>query len=243
MLTCIAIDDEPIALDIVRFHAGKVPFLNLKQTFVNAVEALDYLRENPVDLVFTDINMPDITGLDVARLLPPGESARHTMFIFTTAYAEHAVRGFELNAVDYLVKPIDFGRFLQATNRANDRHNADPKQAAGQTAETTRPAQTTLFVKDGYDFVRIDLAELLFVESEGNYLMFYEGDKKVVARMTIAEGLAQLPAADFMRVHKSYIVNLKHIDKIERHQVLIGDRLPIPLSPGYRDELLARFKQ
>lgn len=236
MLTCIAIDDEPIALDVVRFHANKVPFLDLKQTFVNAVEALDYLRTNPVDLVFSDINMPDITGLDVARLLPPG-----TMFIFTTAYAEHAVKGFELNAVDYLVKPIDFGRFLQAANRANDRHAADSKPVAEQ-AETAKPPQTTLFVKDGYDFVRIDLAELLFVESEGNYLMFYEGDKKVVTRMTIAEGLAQLPATDFMRVHKSYIVNLKHIDKIERHQVLVGDRLPIPISPGYREELLARFK-
>ncbi len=237
MLTCIAIDDEPIALDVVRFHANKVPFLDLKQTFVNAVEALAYLRTNPVDLVFSDINMPDITGLDVARLLPPG-----TLFIFTTAYAEHAVKGFELNAVDYLVKPIDFGRFLQAANRANDRRDADTKQAAGQTAETPKTTPTTLFVKDGYDFVRIDLAELLFVESEGNYLMFYVDDKKVVTRMTIAEGLAQLPATDFMRVHKSYIVNLKHIDKIERHQVLVGDRLPIPLSPGYRDELLARFK-
>ncbi|MBO0935576.1 response regulator transcription factor [Fibrella sp. HMF5335] len=238
MLTCIAIDDEPIALDVVRFHANKVPFLELKQTFVNAVEALAYLHEHPVDLVFSDINMPDITGLDVARLLPPG-----MMFIFTTAYAEHAVKGFELNAVDYLVKPIDFGRFLQAVNRANDRHTADQKQANGQSAETAKAAQKTLFVKDGYDYVRIDLDELLFVESEGNYLMFYEGDKKVVTRMTIAEGLAQLPATDFMRVHKSYIVNLKHIDKIERHQVLVGDKLPIPLSPGYRDELLARFKQ
>ncbi|MBO0931308.1 LytR/AlgR family response regulator transcription factor [Fibrella aquatilis] len=243
MLTCIAIDDEPIALDVVRFHANKVPFLDLKQTFVNAVEALAYLRDNPVDLVFTDINMPDITGLDVARLLPPGESKRQTMFIFTTAYAEHAVKGFELNAVDYLVKPIDFGRFLQAANRANDRYDAETRQAAGQAPDTRKIPQTTLFVKDGYDYVRIDLAELLFVESEGNYLMFYEGDKKVVTRMTIAEGLSQLPASHFMRVHKSYIVNLKHIDKIERHQVLVGDKLPIPLSPGYRDELLARFKQ
>lgn len=237
MLTCIAIDDEPIALEVVRLHANKVPFLDLKQTFINAVDALTYLRENPVDLVFSDINMPDITGLNVAGL-PAG-----MLFIFTTSCAEHTVKGFELNAVDYLVKPIDFGQFLQAANRANDRHDANQKQAAGQTTETDRPAQTKLFVKDGYDLVRIDLAELLFVESEGNYLMFYEGDRKVVTRMTIAEGLAQLPATDFMRVHKSYIVNLKHIDKIERHQVLVGDQLPIPLSPGYHDELVAKFKQ
>lgn len=238
MLTCIAIDDEPIALDVIRFHANKVPFLNLKETFVNAVEALTYLRTNPVDLVFTDINMPDITGLDVVRLLPAGESARGTLFIFTTAYAEHAVRGFELNAVDYLIKPIDFGRFLQGANRANDRHMADSKPA--EPAKT--PGSGTLFVKDGYDYVRIDLDDLLFVESEGNYLTFHEIAKKIVTRMTITEALAQLPADQFMRIHKSFIVNLTHIDKIERHQVVVVDKRPVPISPTYRDELLGKFK-
>lgn len=242
MLTCIAIDDEPIALDIITFHAKKVPFLNLKATFVNAVEALTYLRTNPVDLVFSDINMPDITGLDVARLLPPGPSGLGTLFIFTTAYAEHAVKGFELNAVDYLVKPIDFGRFLQGANRANDRHAADIRQAIGQSAEVVKATSPTLFVKDGYDFVRIDLDELLFIESDGNYLTFYELDKKVVTRMTVAEALTQLPADRFMRIHKSFIVNLNQIDKIERHQILMSDKRPVPLSPTYRDELLARFK-
>ncbi|MEZ0487169.1 LytR/AlgR family response regulator transcription factor [Fibrella aquatica] len=237
MLTCIAIDDEPIALDVIKFHANKVPFLDLKATFVNAVEALTYLRTNPVDLVFSDINMPDITGLDVARLLPPG-----TLFIFTTAYAEHAVKGFELNAVDYLVKPIDFGRFLQGANRANDRHAADIRQASGQPTEAAKATSPTLFVKDGYDYVRIDLDDLLFVESDGNYLTFYEFDKKVVTRMTIAEALTQLPADRFMRIHKSFIVNLDQIDKIERHQILMADKRPVPLSPTYRDELLARFK-
>jgi len=236
MLTCIAIDDEPIALDVIRFYAQKIPFLDLRQTFTNAIEALTYLRDNPVDLVFTDINMPDVTGLDVARMLPPGPSGLSTLFIFTTAYAEHAVTGFELNAVDYLVKPVDFGRFLQAVNRANDRHNADSRN--GQTTEPTPEQPKTLFVKDGYDFVRIDLDDLLFVESEGNYLNFYEVEKRIVARMTIAEALAQLPTTQFMRVHKSYIVNLTQIDKIERHQVLVGDKIPVPLSPGYRDELL-----
>ena len=233
MLTCIAIDDEPIALDVIRFHANKVPFLDLKETFVNAVEALTYLRTNPVDLVFTDINMPDITGLDVARLLPPG-----TLFIFTTAYAEHAVRGFELNAVDYLVKPIDFGRFLQGVNRVNDRQLMDSKPA--DSAKTS--GSGTLFVKDGYDYVRIDLDELLFVESEGNYLTFFELTKKVVTRMTLPEALAQLPADQFMRVHKSFVVNLNQIDKIERHQVLVADKRPVPISPTYRDDLLSKFK-
>lgn len=240
MLTAIAIDDEPIALDVVRFHANKVPFLDLKQTFVNAIEALSYLRAEPVDLVFLDVNMPDLTGLDVARLLPPT-----TMVIFSTAYAEHAVKGFELNAVDYLVKPIDFGRFLQACNRANERRQSlanpadDRKKSPTERDAVSR--DPVLFVKDGYDYVRIALDDLLYIESEGNYLTFYETGKKVVTRMTVAEAMTQLPGTGFMRIHKSYIVALTHIDKIERHQVTIG-KTQIPLAGTYRDELLERVK-
>lgn len=233
MLTAIAIDDEPIALDVIRFHANKVPFLNLKQTFVNAIEALSYLRTEPVELVFLDVNMPDLTGLDVARLLPPA-----TMIIFSTAYAEHAVKGFELNAVDYLVKPVDFGRFLQACNRANERRPGSPDRDPDRSPTDRSPV---LFVKDGYDYVRIALDDLLYIESEGNYLTFYESGKKVVTRMTVAEAMTQLPGPGFMRIHKSYIVSLAHIDKIERHQVTVG-KTQIPLAGTYRDELLERVK-
>lgn len=243
MLTAIAIDDEPIALDIIRFHANKVPFLNLRQTFVNAIEALSYLKSEPVDLVFLDVNMPDLTGIDVARLLPPT-----TLVIFSTAYTEHAVKGFELNAVDYLVKPVDFGRFLQACNRANDRLRlteetkkklTEPETVRESISPTDR--SPVLFVKDGYDYVRIALDDLLYVESEGNYLTFFERNKKVVTRMTVADAMSHLPGAGFMRIHKSYIVSLAHIDKIERHQVTIG-KTQIPMAGTYRDELLERVK-
>lgn len=258
MLTAIAIDDEPIALDIIRFHANKVPFLNLRQTFVNAIEALSYLKSEPVDLVFLDVNMPDLTGIDVARLLPPT-----TLVIFSTAYTEHAVKGFELNAVDYLVKPVDFGRFLQACNRANDRLRlteetkkklTEPETVRESISPTDRSPtdrsptdrsptdrSPVLFVKDGYDYVRIALDDLLYVESEGNYLTFFERNKKVVTRMTVADAMSHLPGAGFMRIHKSYIVSLAHIDKIERHQVTIG-KTQIPMAGTYRDELLERVK-
>ncbi len=260
MLTAIAIDDEPIALDIIRFHANKVPFLSLKQTFVNAIEALSYLKTEPVDLVFLDVNMPDLTGIDVARLLPAS-----TMVIFSTAYAEHAVKGFELNAVDYLVKPVDFGRFLQACNRANERQLSTANRESNRkkipserdlanreltdrsptdrspTDRSPTDRSPVLFVKDGYDYVRVALDDLLYIESEGNYLTFFETGKKVVTRMTVAEALSQLPTSNFMRIHKSYIVSLSHIDKIERHQVTIG-KAQIPLAGTYRDELLERVK-
>ena len=223
-LRCIAIDDEPIALDVINAHAGKVPFLDLERTFVNAIEALTYLKTEPIDLIFLDINMPDITGLDFAQVV-----GTKSLVIFTTAYPEYALQGFELSALDYLLKPIAFGRFMQATNKAYERLSGDAKKSP------------YVFVKDGYDWVRINLEELQYVESEGNYLTFQETGKKALTRMTIGEAAEMLPNHQFMRVHKSYIVAIDRIEKIERHQLTIG-KTQIPLSGTYRDELLEQVK-
>ncbi len=223
-LRCIAIDDEPIALDVINAHAGKVPFLDLRRTFVNAIEALTYLQTEPVDLIFLDINMPDLTGLDFAQVV-----GNKSLIVFTTAYPEYALQGFELSALDYLLKPIAFGRFLQAANKAYERLSSDAKKSP------------YVFVKDGYDWVRINLEELHYVESEGNYLTFQETGKKTLTRMTIGEAVGMLPTDQFMRVHKSFIVALDRIEKIERHQLTIG-KVQVPLSGSYRDELLERVK-
>ena len=233
MLTCIAIDDEPIALDIITAHANKVPFLDLKRTFVNALEALTYLKTERTDLIFLDINMPDLTGIDFAQVV--AASPKQPLIIFTTAYPEYALQGFELSALDYLLKPIGFGRFLQASNKAWERLSA-------RTDATGQPERSPfVFVKDGYDWVRINVDELLYIESEGNYLTFQETGKKALTRMTITDAIELLPTDKFMRVHKSYIVALSRIEKIERHQLTIG-KLQVPLSDTYRDALLGRVK-
>lgn len=223
-LRCIAIDDEPIALDIIKSHAGKVPFLDLKRTFVNAFDALTFLKTETVDLIFLDINMPDLTGLDFAQVV-----GNKSLVVFTTAYPEYALQGFELSALDYLLKPIAFGRFMQAANKAYERLSGDSKKSP------------FVFVKDGYDWVRINLEELQYIESEGNYLTFQETGKKALTRMTITEAIELLPTDQFMRVHKSYIVALDRIEKIERHQLTIG-KAQIPLGGSYRDELMERVK-
>lgn len=223
-LHCIAIDDEPIALNIIKAHASKVPFLDLRRTFVNAIEALTFLKSEPVDLIFLDINMPDLTGLDFAQVI-----GNKSLVVFTTAYPEYALQGFELSALDYLLKPVSFGRFMQAANKAYERLSDDSKKSP------------YIFVKDGYDWVRINLDELQYVESEGNYLTFQETGKKALTRMTIGEAAEMLSSDQFMRVHKSYIVALKRIEKIERHQLTIG-KVQVPLSGSYRDELLERIK-
>ncbi|AFK03507.1 two component transcriptional regulator, LytTR family [Emticicia oligotrophica DSM 17448] len=225
MLKAIAIDDEPMALEVIKAHAKKVTFLDLKETFVSATEALTYLKESPIDLVFLDINMPDVTGLDFSQLLP-----QDTSVIFTTAYSQYAVDAFNLNALDYLLKPIDFSRFMKACQKAYENTNDET------------PKVPYLFVKDGYDLVRVSIDDLHFVESEGNYLTFKESDKKTVTRMTMTEAIEMLPKSDFFRVHKSYIINLNHVKKIERHQVWVGND-PVPIAANYREELMEILKR
>ncbi len=225
MLKAIAIDDEPMALEVIKAHSKKVTFLDLQETFVSAMEALDFLKKNPCDLVFLDINMPDITGLDFSQLLP-----KNTSVIFTTAYSQYAVDAFNINALDYLLKPIDFSRFMKACQKAYEKIN---EQA---------PKIPYLFVKDGYDLVRVSIENLLFVESEGNYLTFKESDKKTVTRMTMTEAIEMLPKSEFFRVHKSFVINLNHVKKIERHQVWV-DTEAVPIAANYRDELMEVLKK
>jgi DNA-binding LytR/AlgR family response regulator len=226
MLKAIAIDDEPMALEVIKAHSAKVSFIQLKETFVSAMEALEYLKTNPMDLVFLDINMPDITGLDFSQLLP-----KNCGIIFTTAYSQYAADAFNLNAIDYLVKPFDFVRFMKACQKAFDSLGKE---------ETETPY---LFVKDSYDLVRIVLADLLYIQSEGNYLTFKEKDKKTVTRMTMTEALELLPSKNFMRVNKSYVVNLNHIQKIERHQVSVAEKEFVPIAANYHSELMEALKQ
>lgn len=225
MLKAIAVDDEPMALEVIKAHAKKVTFLDLQETFVSAMEALDFLKKNPCDLVFLDINMPDITGLDFSQLLP-----KNTAIIFTTAYSQYAVDAFNINALDYLLKPIDFSRFMKACQKAYENINEEA------------PKIPYLFVKDGYDLVRISIENLLFVESEGNYLTFKESDKKTVIRMTMTEAIEMLPKSDFFRVHKSFVINLNHVKKIERHQVWV-DTEAVPIAANYRDDLMEVLKK
>lgn len=224
MLRAIAIDDESAALDVLRRYAEKTPFLDLARTYVNTTDALAYLHEQPVDLIFLDIQMPDVLGTDFARLIAPlGKTV-----IFTTAFADYAVEGFTLRALDYLLKPIEFGRFLQACNRAYAQVTPQPGSPSG------------VFVKDGYDWVKVVLDEVLYIRSDTNLLFIHERNRQVVTRMTISDMLRTLPAHQYIRIHKSYIVALDAIQKIERHQLTVGGEV-IPLASSYRSALEERL--
>ncbi|WDF55290.1 LytR/AlgR family response regulator transcription factor [Mucilaginibacter sp. KACC 22063] len=221
MIKAIAIDDEPVALEIIRMHADKIPFISLEASFVNAKEALQYIHQHTIQLVFMDISMPDISGLEMAEMLK-----NKCQIIFTTAYAEHALKGFELAAADYLLKPINFNRFLQACQQAENRINA-PAIAS---------EEKSLFVKDGYNWIQIRPENITYAQAQDNYVSIHEPNRRTLTRMTLVELLDRLPAGRFIRVHKSYAVALNKIDKIERHQLTINGE-NIPLSATYRDEL------
>jgi len=228
MIKSIAIDDEPVALDVIRNHAEKVPFIELKETFLSAVEALSYLQKEKVQLVFIDINMPDMSGLEFAGLVK-----QQIQVIFTTAYPEFAINGFELAATDYLLKPINFNRFLQACQLAESR--------VGMQTSEPRANDNILFVKDGYSWVKINFENLIYAKAEDNYVSLFEDQKHTLTRMTLNMLLTKLPKDQFIQVHKSFVVALAKVEKIEKHQITVHGK-EIPISDSFRDSFLLFFR-
>ena len=224
MLATIAIDNEPIALDVVKNLAAKIPFLSMKGFFTNAFEASDFLHKEKIDLIFLDIKMSDISGIDFLKSIsnPP-------MVIFTTAYSEHAVQSFELDAIDYLLKPFSLTRFLKACNKAQEQFELKKN--------INNPSvPVSVFIKSGYEQVRVELDDILYAESNGNYMQFVLTDKKITSRLTVSEAEALLPVASFIRIHRSYIVSKKHITKIEKNSVWI-QQTELPVGASYVNEV------
>ncbi len=224
MLAAIAIDDEPIALDVIKNLSAKIPFIELKATFTNAFEAIAFLQKEKIDLIFLDIKMPDISGIDFIKsiLNPP-------MVIFTTAYSEHAVQSFELDAIDYLLKPFSLSRFLKACSKANEQYELKNKI-------NTVSLPASLFIKSGYGQERVDIDEILYAESNGNYVQFVLTNKKIISRLTMSEAEVLLSASSFIRIHRSYIVSKKHITKIEKNSVWIK-QTELPVGASYINEV------
>ncbi len=218
MISAIAIDDEPLALQIIEEHAAQVQFLNLKGCFTNAVDAIQYLSANAVDVIFADIQMPDITGLQIA-----GQYSKEIQVVFTTAYPDYAIQGFELDVTDYLLKPISLLRFLQACQKVQQRKQPQTKHE-------------DLFFKDGAEFVKVKPDEIQYAEAQGNYIKLVTTAEEHLLRMTFAELEEKLPA-QLIRIHKSYAVNPSRIDRIETHQVTIGTA-KIPVGNNYRKDMV-----
>jgi len=221
MLNAIAIDDEPMALEVIKNLSEKIPFIHLTGAFTNAYDAMDHMRTQRPDLLFLDIKMPDISGIEFLTALqqPP-------MVIFTTAYSEHAVKSFELDAIDYLLKPFSQSRFLKACNKALQQYEL----------KNNKPANGDIFIKSGYGQVRVNIGDILYVQSMGNYMQFVLPEEKILSRLTMQETEALLPAENFVRIHRSYLVACSKVHRVEKDTVWIGDK-GLPVGAGYAHEL------
>ena len=226
MIRCIAIDDEPLALKQMAGYIEKTPFLELAEQFESALQAILWLQDNPVELMFVDINMPDLSGMEFVKSLnnPPG-------VIFTTAYSEYALEGFRVDAIDYLLKPIGYGNFLKAAEKALER--IGKKEG---TASQLESDENFLFVKSEYKILRIKLSDIKYIEGMREYVRIHiENQRPVMALMSMKKIEAFLPQQRFMRVHRSYIVNLLKVNTIERNRILFEPDIRIPVSDPYKE--------
>lgn len=219
MIKCIAIDDEPKALDVITRHASQVDFLDLKQVFTDPEAGLAYLANHEVDLVFLDIQMPALTGMEIA-----GHLKESTMVIFTTAYSEYALEGYKVNAVDYLLKPFPFSAFLSAVSKA----------------KRLSPSKEFVFLNTGHQRIKVIISEILCITAEGNYVRYHTSSHKHLVRAGISECLAEIGSADFVQIHRSTIVSLRWISKIENNHVYIGPE-KFQISEKFRSELMRRI--
>lgn len=228
MLKAIAIDDEPPALRVIAHFCNQVDFIDLQKTFSRTDEALGYLENNSVDLLFLDINMPSMSGIEFYKVIP-----QEAMVIFTTAYAQYAVEGFNLSAIDYLLKPFTLERFLQAV------HKAKEYQQFLQKKEVETPQY--LFIKADYSIYKIAMSAILFIEGLDDYLKIHlENSKPIVARMTMKAIMEKLPSNDFIRVHRSFIVPFRRIENVRNKLIALrGEEIPIGAS--YEAEFFKRF--
>ncbi len=229
MLHCIAIDDEPLALELIEKYCGQIDFLHLDRTFSRTSEATKYLNKFPVDLLFLDIQMPDISGIDFYKSV-----SQNTMVIFTTAFSEYAVDGFNLSAIDYLLKPFELDRFQVAVNKA--------REYAGYLRASGKKETAHIFVRSDYHLVKITLTEIIFIETLDDFLRIHiDGRPAVITLMTLKAIQEKLPASEFIRVHRSYVVPLKRIQSVRNKVILLDTLVEIPIGTTYEDEFMRMF--
>ena len=226
MIRCLAIDDEPLALQQIAAYIKKVPFLELSAQCQSALEAHKFLTEDTVDAIFCDINMPDLNGMDFVKTLtaPP-------LIVFTTAYSEYAIEGFKVNAVDYLLKPFGMQDFMRAANRLKERLEATATSAAPAPQE-----DNTLFLKTDYRILKVSIPDIRYVEAMSEYLKIWlEGEPKPIITLLSMKKIEERLPQNFMRIHRSYIVNLDKIQEVNKNRVIMDSDTYLPIGDLYKE--------
>ncbi len=225
MIRCMAIDDEPLALQQIVAYIGKVPFLELAAQCQSALEARQFLEHNTVDAIFCDINMPDLNGMDFVKSLVVAP-----LIVFTTAYSEYAVEGFKVNAVDYLLKPFGLQDFQRAANRLKERLE--------KTIETLPPSENddTIFIKTDYRIIKVNIADIRYIEGMSEYLKIWiEDDSKPIITLLAMKKLEERLPSYFMRIHRSYIVNLQKIQEVNKNRIILDAQTSLPIGDLYKE--------
>lgn len=233
-INCIVVDDEPMAREILENHLEKIEAIEVLGSCKNAIEAFNLISTQNIDLIFLDINMPEISGLSFARSIN-----KNCKIIFTTAYREYAVDGFDLQAVDYLLKPISFERLLQGVNKFLN-ENQSQQTSSNQTIKQEK--NDAVFVRSERKMIKIEFSEILFIESLADYIKIHLKDKTVITRETISSIEAKLPQSDFIRVHRSFVVAINAIESFTHELVEIGKK-QIPISRSYKEAVLRKMER
>jgi DNA-binding LytR/AlgR family response regulator len=240
MIRCLAIDDEPLALQQIVAYIGKVPFLELAAQCQSALEARQFLEQDTVDAIFCDINMPDLNGMDFIKSLtvPP-------LVVFTTAYSEYAVEGFRVNAVDYLLKPFGLQDFQRAANRLKERLTPSPlsphpsdisPQTSALSPQTSALKDDTIFLKTEYRIVKVSISDIRYVEAMSEYLKVYlQGEAKPIVTLLSMKKMEERLPENFMRIHRSYIVNLNMIQEVNKNRIIMDADTYLPIGDMYKD--------
>lgn len=236
-MKCVIIDDEPLAVELLEDFVRKVDSLELISTFNNAIDAVSFINQNNVDLIFLDIQMPHFSGIDFLNTIE-----KKPLVIFTTAFSDYAVEGFNLGAVDYLVKPIPFHRFLKSVVRAQQVLNpATAIQAISENTTAPELEQDFMFVRAEYENVKMNFSDILFIEGLKDYVKIYTTDNKFTLTLISLIKLENLLSSKgFSRIHRSYIINIKHVKSIQKNKVLISDKR-IPISESYKNAFFERI--
>ncbi len=231
MIRCLVVDDEPLALDILEDYISKVPFLDLVKTTTSAIEALQLVQQDQIDLVFLDVQMPELTGIQFLKIING-----KCQVILTTAYPQYALEGYELNVVDYLLKPIPFDRFYKAVQKVQQQNHTQavaPEPVAAPVVVNNAP--DFIFVKTEHKIQKIYLDDILYIEGLKDYISIFTAAERVITLQNMKKMEEVLPSGRFVRVHKSYIVSLDKIESIERSRISICDKV-IPIGDTYRDQ-------
>jgi DNA-binding LytR/AlgR family response regulator len=233
-MTCIIIEDQPPAQRILKKYIEDTGHLQLMGTFSDAIQAMEFLRSQPVDLIFLDIHLPKISGIDFMKTLP-----HPSPVILTTAFPDYALESYEYHVVDYLLKPFSFQRFLKAISRVPTEKPQIPEGAG--LAEERQDSPQTFFIKSGYEYIKIAAADIIFIKSDADYTEVYLPGKKYLSSDALRQWLEKLDKDRFIQVHKSYVVNVSRISKVSGNRIFLAEDQVVPIGRAYKEDFVKRF--